>query len=98
MEAREVITDARTGETTVRMVDLPVLTPEEAEAADLAVRTEAARAERDARLLACDWTTKADVPMSEARRAAWLAYRQALRDVPQQAGFPDVGWPVPPDA
>ena len=30
---------------------------------------------------------------------AWAAYRQALRDVPQQAGFPyDVEWPGRPDA
>jgi len=35
--------------------------------------------------------------MTEERRAAWSAYRQALLDVPQQAGFPDnIDWPVAP--
>ena len=50
-----------------------------------------ARAERDRRLAACDWTQVADAPVD---RAAWAAYRQALRDVPDQPGFPDViAWP-----
>lgn len=30
-------------------------------------------------------------------QAAWTTYRQALLDVPQQAGFPDnIVWPTPP--
>lgn len=29
---------------------------------------------------------------------AWVAYRQALRDVPQQSGFPqNIVWPVKPE-
>ena len=29
----------------------------------------------------------------------WAAYRQALRDLPEQAGFPmNISWPVEPDA
>lgn len=36
--------------------------------------------------------------MDEAQRTAWTAYRQALLDVPQQAGFPfDVSWPIKPE-
>ena len=55
----------------------------------------AIRAERDALLTATDWTQLPDVPV--ATREAWAVYRQALRDVPQQAGFPDtVEWPVKP--
>jgi len=31
-------------------------------------------------------------------QAAWATYRQALRDVPQQAGFPsDINWPTTPE-
>ncbi|WP_412841983.1 phage tail assembly chaperone, partial [Cereibacter johrii] len=31
--------------------------------------------------------------------AAWTAYRQALRDVPEQPGFPaEIAWPEPPAA
>ena len=49
---------------------------------------------RDALLTASDWTQVADAPVDQA---AWAIYRQALRDVPSQAGFPDnVTWPVKP--
>jgi hypothetical protein len=42
-----------------------------------------------------DWTQLADVP--QATKDAWATYRQALRDVPQQAGFPtNVTWPQKP--
>jgi len=52
------------------------------------------RAERDRLLAACDWTQVLDAPVDQT---AWAAYRQALRDVPQQEGFPtDVAWPVKP--
>ena len=52
------------------------------------------RAERDALLAACDWTQVADAPVNPA---AWAVYRQALRDVTTQAGFPlNVTWPEPP--
>ncbi|MFS8930937.1 tail fiber assembly protein [Cupriavidus taiwanensis] len=61
--------------------------------ADLAAMV---RAQRDALILATDWTQLPDVP--EETRLRYAAYRQALRDVPQQPGFPrDVSWPVPPD-
>lgn len=51
----------------------------------------AVRADRNARLAATDWTQIAD---STADKPAWAAYRQALRDVPAQAGFPQrVIWP-----
>lgn len=56
-----------------------------------------ARAERDARLAACDWTQLPDAPLDNAQRAAWAEYRQGLRDVPRQAGFPGaVEWPHAP--
>jgi hypothetical protein len=41
-----------------------------------------------------DWTQMADVTLTESQSSAWRNYRQALRDVPSQAGFPDaVEWP-----
>jgi hypothetical protein len=53
------------------------------------------RAERDRLLKASDWTQVADAPVDQA---AWAAYRQALRDVPQQEGFPEnVVWPIKPE-
>lgn len=52
------------------------------------------RAQRNALLAACDWTQVADAPVDQA---AWAVYRQELRDIPDQAGFPtDVVWPVAP--
>ena len=62
--------------------------------ANTAQQAAAVRADRNARLAATDWTQIAD---STADKAAWAAYRQALRDVPLQAGFPQsVTWPQEP--
>lgn len=56
-------------------------------------KSEAARYKRDSLLKEVDWSAGSDVVMSEAM----ATYRQALRDVPQQAGFPDtIEWPVKP--
>lgn len=55
------------------------------------------RSKRDALLAACDWTQMPDSPMDAETKAAWAAYRQELRDVPQQEGFPEtVTWPEEP--
>ncbi|MEN8659818.1 MAG: phage tail assembly chaperone [Marivita sp.] len=55
---------------------------------------QAFRHNRDHLLAASDWTQVADAPVDAA---AWAAYRQALRDVPAQAGFPDnITWPEAP--
>ena len=55
------------------------------------------RARRNTRLAASDWTQIADAPLTAPEQAAWAAYRQALRDVPEQPGFPaSVTWPVAP--
>ncbi|PHX98297.1 MAG: hypothetical protein CK529_13670 [Rhodospirillaceae bacterium] len=61
------------------------------EAVKPAQQAAAVRANRNARLAATDWTQIAD---STADKPAWAAYRQALRDVPAQVGFPQsVEWP-----
>ena len=52
------------------------------------------RTERDAKLAETDWTQVADAPVDQA---AWASYRQSLRAVPEQAGFPNtVTWPTEP--
>jgi hypothetical protein len=52
------------------------------------------RADRNQRLAVCDWTQLPDAPVDQA---AWAAYRQALRDVTAQSGFPwSVVWPDAP--
>ena len=67
-----------------------------------AAKAQAVRADRDQRLLVVDtiagnalrWAA-----LDADTQAAWAAYRQALLDVPQQAGFPnDVTWPEEPAA
>mgnify|MGYP000921521910 CR=1 FL=1 len=40
---------------------------------------------RNAELLRTDWKMISDVPTD---KEAWATYRQALRDVPSQTGFP----------
>ena len=58
------------------------------------VTADQARAERDSKLAATDWMALSDVTMTPE----WAAYRQALRDVTDQVGFPDnVTWPIAPE-
>lgn len=55
------------------------------------------RMKRDEVLSASDWTQLADIPA--ATRTAWQPYRQALRDVPDQPGFPTtITWPMIPSS
>jgi len=57
------------------------------------------RTQRDALLRSCDWTQVVDAPLTDAERAAWLSYRQALRGIPDQLGFPtEIQWPDMPDS
>lgn len=54
------------------------------------------RYKRQTLLLECDWTQVADVPA--ATKKAWKEYRQALRDITEQAGYPNnVVWPSVPE-
>lgn len=57
------------------------------------------RAQRDKLLAETDWTQVLDAPISAESREAFRVYRQALRDITEQAGFPaDVVWPEMPEA
>jgi len=52
------------------------------------------RETRNQKLKDTDWTQVADAPVD---KAAWATYRQKLRDITTQAGFPwDVTWPDAP--
>ena len=54
----------------------------------------AVRQERERLLAECDWTQLPDAP---ADKALWATYRQELRDITTQAGFPHaVVWPIKP--
>lgn len=59
------------------------------------IAAEQARSQRNTLLNESDFAVLADSPVSDVE--AWKTYRQALRDVPQQPGFPgDITWPVKP--
>jgi hypothetical protein len=54
------------------------------------------RLDRTRLLAETDWSQAVDVP--QAIKDKWAPYRQALRDVPQQPGFPEnITWPTKPE-
>lgn len=73
------------------VVDVPAETLE-AEASKMAWVM--LRANRNELLASCDWTQVPDAPVDQA---AWAAYRQALRDLPNNTVDPaNPVWPQPP--
>ena len=68
-------------------------TDEEIQAESLS-KAEEVRTERNQKLTDSDWTQLADAPVD---KTAWATYRQALRGIPIQSGFPfNVVWPDVP--
>ena len=64
---------------------------------DVPMTEEEARAQRDKLLAETDWTQVLDAPIDAETREAYRAYRQALRDIPEQDGFPEsITWPELP--
>lgn len=62
-------------------------------------RAKAAREKRDELLTETDYLLMPDYPISSEALVALKTYRQALRDVPEQAGFPKtIEWPEKPEA
>jgi hypothetical protein len=59
-----------------------------------AEQAKSVRTSRGEKLKDSDWTQVADAPVD---KAAWAAYRQALRDISGQEGFPwTIVWPEAP--
>lgn len=103
----DVIVNAKTGVITTSAgveidTGLGKLTPTSGPVEDVAADV---RAERDRRLLACEWEVQRHVEqmaiigcatsLDMTQYAALLKYRQALRDMSAQPGFPaTVDWPV----
>lgn len=63
---------------------------------EIDARWEAVRVHRKKLLMASDWTQMADVTLEPSAAAAVTAYRQALRDVTDQADPFNLTWPTPP--
>ena len=60
-----------------------------------AAKAREVRAERNKLLGDTDWTQVSDAPVDQT---AWATYRQSLRDITAQAGFPhSVVWPAKPE-
>ena len=65
---------------------------DEAKAVKDTEQAKSVRTSRDEKLKDSDWTQIADAPVD---KEVWATYRQALRDVPTQSGFPwEVTWPT----
>lgn len=70
---------------------VPVPEPTEQELASMV------RSQRDSKLSATDYLVVPDYPISTEDLEAVKVYRQALRDIPEQSGFPkNVQWPSEP--
>jgi len=62
-----------------------------------ASKAENIRKDRNLLLANSDWTQLADNGLSDTAQTAWRSYRQELRNLPQQSGFPStVTWPEEP--
>jgi len=67
---------------------------DEAKTAKDAEQAKSVRTTRDEKLKDSDWTQVADAPVD---KTVWATYRQELRDVTKQSGFPwEVTWPTQP--
>jgi hypothetical protein len=77
----------------------PAQTAEEQEAAYKATKdadqAKSIRSSRNDKLKECDWTQVADAPVD---KVLWATYRQELRDISSQVGFPwIITWPTQPE-
>jgi hypothetical protein len=70
---------------------------DEAKAAKDAEQAKSVRQQRDEKLKETDWKVIKAAETSTAVAAEWATYRQALRDITAQSGFPwEVTWPDAP--
>tara|TARA_R100001463_G_scaffold16069_6_gene41802 strand:- start:1922 stop:2371 length:450 start_codon:yes stop_codon:yes gene_type:complete len=77
----------------------PFLTADEKKAELTPFESAEVRGKRDALLSKYEWTVNSS-DLDDAKKAEWKTYRQALRDLPTQSGFPweadGMTWPVKP--
>ena len=64
---------------------------------DVPMTADEARYQRNKLLEESDWTQVLDAPIDATTREAYRVYRQALRGIPEQEGFPGtITWPELP--
>ena len=82
--------------TTKQYVDIDVtIVPDED--ATLEDRKKDFRLNRNILLKDTDWALASDTPLSNEQKTEATTYRQALRDLPAQDGFPNIAFPTKPD-
>lgn len=54
------------------------------------------KADRDRKLMYCDWTQLPDCPLNEDQKEQYRTYRQNLRDITQQQDPFNIVWPQEP--
>lgn len=92
MKYFETIVDAKTGEEQIRpytQEEIDICVAEELKQVTISVKNR-----RNTLLTECDWAMLPDAPTD---KNLWSIYRQALRDIPEQEGFPfTIVWPTKP--
>ena len=74
-------------------------TAEQLETERLEQASESARNQRDRLLTDSDWVTIRATDTGDPVPTEWHTYRQALRDIPEQTGFPEeIDWPQEPES
>lgn len=64
---------------------------------DFAQQSSLVKNQRDQLLSQSDWTQIPNNPLTPAKQQEWAVYRQELRDITSQSGYPfNVIWPVQP--
>ena len=61
--------------------------------------TQPQRELRNSLLSETDWTQITDSPLNDSKKAEWVTYRQALRDLTKHTNWPNLeesDWPQPP--
>ena len=105
LEHEETYRNSETGETETKVVKSPSIKrffvigekPAPVPEPTQEEKEQAIRNERNLRLSYTDWTQLPDAPLTAEQKAAYAEYRQALRDIPEQEGFPEaIEWPEEP--
>ena len=80
------------------MMTWAVTTASSSEIAErLTAKSAEVRSQRNQLLSESDWTQIPDSPLSDSNKTAWATYRQALRDITDNAtSLDDVTWPTKP--
>jgi hypothetical protein len=65
---------------------------------DTTILSNKVKQQRNELLTLCDWTQIPNNPLTQAKQTEWSNYRQQLRDITSQQGYPvTIVWPTPPN-